>query len=130
MNKEYIEVWTLNLLETYKDDSLKITDYYKDYLKLANEYNGLRNEHSCLAIENALNQYLKFIKTNGEIVAISEKSVNFLFYRGSFGFLFCKKINKITYNQVTLYGLEVIYPGIKDMLIAYTNNQTKVKMVK
>lgn len=129
MNKNYIEVWTLNLLETYKDNPIKIINYYKDYLKLANEYKGLSNEHSCLAIENALNQYLKFLKANGKIVTISENYNNFLFYRGSFGFIFCKKISKVTCKQVTLYSLEVIYPGIKDMQITCTNNQTKIKEV-
>lgn len=130
LNKNSIEVWTLNLLETYNDDSVKIKRHYRDYLKLAKEYNSLRNEHSCLAIEKALNLYLRFIRNNGKIVAISENSNKFLFYRGSFGFIFCKKISKVTYKQVTLYNLEVIFPGIKDMQTTYTYNQSKVKLVE
>ena len=129
MNKEYIGIWCLNLLDTCKDNIDKIQSYYKDYIKLANEYNGLRNEHSSLAIENALKIYLKFIDTKGNITAISENSNNFYFYRESFGFFFCKKVSKFTCKQVVLNSLEVIYPGIKDMQTTYTYNLTKVKMV-
>lgn len=129
MNKEYIGIWCLNLLDTYKDNIDKIQSFYKDYIKLANEYKGLRNEHSCLAIENALNKYLKFIETKGNITSISENSNNFYFHRESFGFIFCKKVSKFTCKQVVLNSLEVIYPGIRDMQITYTNNQTKIKTV-
>ena len=128
MNKDYIEVWTLNLLETYKDDNDNLKRNFNDYLKLANEYKSLMNEHTCTVIENALNKYLEFKKTNGVIVAISENSNNYIFYRKSFGFIFCKKTSRITCKP--LYSLEVIYPGIKDMQTIFTNNQTKVKMVK
>ena len=129
MNKEYIELWCLNLLDTYKNNSNKIQSYYNDYVKLANEYKGLRNERSCLAIEKALIKYLNFIETNGNIAVISENFNNFYFYRESFGFIFCKKVSKFTCKQVILNSLEVIYTGIKDMQITYTNNLTKVKMV-
>ena len=129
MNKEYIELWCLNLLDTYKDNSNKIQSYYNDYVNLANEYKSLRNERSCSAIKNALKKYLNFIDTNGKIVVISENSNNFYFYRESFGFIFCKKVSKFTCKQVILNSLEVIYTGIKDMQITYTNNLTKVKMV-
>ena len=129
MNKEYIEIWSLNLFDTYKDNINKILSFYKDYIKLANEYKGLTTEHSCLAIENALNKYLKFIETKGDIITISEKLNNFYFHRESFGFIFCKKVSKFTCKQVVLNSLEIIYPGIKDMQITYTNNQTKIKSV-
>lgn len=129
MNKEYIGIWCLNLLDTYKDNIDKIQSFYKDYIKLANEYKGLRNEHSCLAIENALKKYLKFIETKGNITSISENSNNFYFHRESFGFIFCKKVSKFTCKQVVLNSLEVIYPGIRDMQMTYTNNQTKIKTV-
>lgn len=129
INKEYIEIWCLNLLDTYKANIDKIQSFYKDYIKLANEYKGLRNDHSCLAIENALNRYLKFTETKGNITVISEIYSNFYFYRDSFGFIFCKKVSKFTCKQVVLNNLEVIYPGIKDMQITCTNNQTRIKMV-
>lgn len=128
-NKNDIELWSLNLLDTCKDDSNKIQSYYEDYIKLADKYKDLRNEYSCSAIESALKKYLNFIDTNVVIEELSEDFKDFYFYRKSFGFFFCKKISKTKYNQ--LYSLEVIYPGIKDMKTTCTNNTiNNCKMVK
>lgn len=129
MSKNHIETWTLNLLETYKDRTNNIKCFYRDYLKLAEEYSGIINSNSSRAIKNALDKYLEFIKTKGQIVDISENSANFYIYREDFGFIFCKKVMNVRYKKAILYSLEVIYPGIKNMQITYTNNATKVRMV-
>lgn len=130
MNNEHIEVWTLNLLETYNNDYIKIQSFYNEYLNLANQYKSIIKEYNCIAIKNALEKYFNFLKRGRNIVSISESDNNFYFHRTNFGFIFCKKISKVTHKHVTYYNFEVIYPGIKDMSLTYTNNQTKVNLIK
>lgn len=129
MNKDSVEVWALNLFETYRNDQEALISCYNDYKKLLNEYKSLMKEHTIEAINRALNEYVNFLKTEGNIETISENSKNFYFYRSKFGFMFCKKISKICNGRESYYRLEVVYPGIKDLQLTYTNNQTKVKMV-
>ena len=81
------------------------------------------------AIDNAFKKYQDFLKTGGNIVPISLYSENFYFYRSKFGFIFCKKINRMGNDKRSYYRLEVVYPGIKDLKPTYTNNQTKVNLV-
>lgn len=130
MSKDSVEVWSLNLFETYKNDQGKLIRCYDDYKKLLNEYKSLMKEYSVEAIGNAFNKYLKFLKTGGNIVHISEYSDNFYFYRNKFGFMFCKKLRIMGDDKGRYYSLEVIYPGIKNLASTYTNNQTKVKMIE
>lgn len=128
MNKDSVEVWTLNLLETYKDDTIKLMNFYNDYLKIANDYKSLMKKHTTEAIDNALNKYINFLKIGGVLEDISEYSGNFYFYKNKFGFIFCKKLSRVDNNQ-GMYSLEVIYPGIKGLETTCTINPKKVKKI-
>ena len=130
MNKDNIKVWTLNLFETYGADIEKLTNCYTDFTRLLNEYKSLIKDQAIEAIDNAFKKYQNFLKTGGNIVPISLYSENFYFYRNKFGFIFCKKANKMGNDKGSYYRLEVVYPGIKDLEPTYTNNQTKVKMIE
>lgn len=129
MNKDNIKVWTLNLFETYGTDIEKLTNCYTDFIRLSNEYKSLMKYQTIEAIDNAFKKYQDFLKTGGNIVPISLYSENFYFYRSKFGFMFCKKANRMGNDKGSYYRLEVVYPGIKDLEPTYTNNQTKVKLV-
>ena len=129
MNKDSIVVWALNLFETYGTDTEKLTNCYIDFTRLSNEYMSLIKDKTIEAIDNAFKKYQNFLKTGGNIVPISLYSENFYFYRSKYGFMFCRKINRIGNNKGSYYRLEVVYPGIKDLESTYTNNQTKVKLV-
>lgn len=129
MNKDSIVVWALNLFETYGTDTEKLTNCYIDFTRLSNEYMSLIKGKTIEAIDNAFKKYQNFLKTGGNIVPISLYSENFYFYRSKYGFMFCRKINRIGNNKGSYYRLEVVYPGIKDLESTYTNNQTKVKLV-
>ena len=129
MNKYIIEVWSLNLFETYKNDHGKIISCYNDYQNLLSKYESLMKIHTIKLIDNAFNKYLNFLKTGGNIIPISEYSKNFYFYRSKFGFMFCKNISLKRNSRSKYYRLEVVYPGIKDLEPTYTINQTKVIIV-
>ena len=125
-NKVRIVVWTLNLLDSYKEDLEKLNNYYNDYRKLATKYKELMKRHATEAIEEAWNKYLYFLNinnTNDAVEDISENSENFYFYRDKFGFIFCSNLSRENGN----YSLEVIYSGIKDMEQTQTINGAKVK---
>lgn len=130
MNKDNVEVWSLNLFETYRNDLSKLENCYKDYQKLSNEYKSLMKKYAVEAINNSFNKYQNFLKTSGNIVPISEYSENFFFYRSKFGFMFCKESKIMGNGKDRYYRLKVIYPGIKDLESTYTNNPTTVKMIK
>lgn len=126
MNKDSIEVWALNLFETYGADIEKLTNCYTDFTRLLNEYKSLMKDQAIEAIDNAFKKYQDFQKKRGNnVVSISLCPENFYFYRKKYGFMFCKKINRMR----SYYRLEVVYPGIKDLEPTYTNNQTKVNLV-
>ena len=130
MNKDSIEVWTLNLFETYGTDIGKLTNCYTDFTRLSNEYKSLMKDQTIEAIDNAFKKYQNFLKTGGNIVPISLYSENFYFYRSKFGFMFCKNLSIMGDDKGRYYSLEVIYPGIKNLTSTYTNNQTKIKMIE
>ena len=130
MNKDSVEVWSLNLFETYRNDQENLISCYNDYQKLSNEYKNLMKEYTVKTIDNAFNKYRKFLKTGDNIVPISEYSENFYFYRSKFGFMFCKKSKIMGDGKGRYFRFEVIYPGIKDLESTYTNNQTKVKIIE
>lgn len=50
MNKDSVEVWSLNLFETYRNDQGKLISCYNDYQKLSNEYKSLMKEYTVEAI--------------------------------------------------------------------------------
>ena len=130
MNKDSVEVWSLNLFDTYRNDSGKLKSCYNDYQRLSNKYKSLMKEHTTETIYNAFNKYLNFLKTGGNNrVPISEYSENFYFYRSKFGFMFCKKLSIVGNGSGRYYRLEVVYPGIKDLEPTYTINQTQVIML-
>lgn len=130
MNKDSIEVWTLNLFETYGTDIGKLTNCYTDFTRLSNEYKSLMKDQTINAIDNAFKKYQNFLKTGVNKAPISLCPKNFYFYRSKFGFMFCKNFSVMGDDKSRYYSLEVIYPGIKNLTSTYTNNPTTILMIE
>lgn len=130
-NMNRVELWSLNLFDTYRNDPEKLKNCYKDYKNLSNEYKSLMKEYTMKKIDNTFNKYLTLLKTGSNAVPISELPETFYFYRKQFGFMFCKNSTlRRDSRRFEHYELAVEYPGIKDLNSINTDNPIKVKMIE